>query len=969
MRTSLPSYTAHMVRMEGVAEFFREWMTDRAQALAKAPNFTNFFESELKAKYPEVWKIVSKAQTDVGRYIRQTPWDKLMSMISFGPGDQKEPLSQRMRKQYTAFVDELNPIHQHLNRLMEFGGPSFQIRGARAAAVNYVGGVHAKVEAALFHRAIDFDGKDAGPGLRQILSKVDDLEEFNGYLVAVRAQELARRGVQTGIELSPGELAAEIRKRAQRYEPIRQELLKFQDTQLKLLVDSGIISPEQYAAMKDQNRQYVPFYRHYEGVTGGTGKMGRGFVDTPQGVGRIKGSDRQIINPLESIMKNAFMFRDLAERNRIGTAFVKAVNSVRGGGRTGDKVVTAIKPLKISDAETREFLKTVGLDQAVLGGLGITQDLDFTVWRAARNQRAKDGVFTVWNNGKEYAFQIDDPELYRALKMQDSTDALIMSRLPLRMLRASARLMRAGATLTPEFSGRNFLKDQVTAGVFGKHGFVPFFDGFRGVLSALGKDKLYWDWVKSGGKYSEFMAADRPDLISTLKEVVHDPTHLQQALALANPLNVIKNLRALSGLMEQGTRVAAFDRARRAGLNEMEAANEAKDITLNFARMGFKGKFVNQLTAFFSAGVADIDKTLRAHKPLLEFLHPSQGKPPTSLREATSVPLKGFMYIGIPSIISWYAGKDDKEIQELPEWRKSYFWNLKAGGKVWTFPKPFLLGQIYGSSFERGLDYAYGKDPHAVRKFFTGLFGAAALPIIPTGAVALVENWKNFDFYTGGKIEPRYTENLPPSERATPRTSAWSREAAKGLAQLGTVTLGWDGISPIKIDHQVRGFFGGMGQYGSDAIDWFLQKGKVQDIPPPPAKDYSEMPGIRGFAISPYSPGASVDKFYRGMEIVEQRIASFKAKQTIPNGEDLKWWNYASNDKALAFYTPGQMMELRERRADLGQIAKGMRIVETSTTMTPEFKRARLVELNTMRTAKAQAALKFLSPQDQLTVH
>jgi hypothetical protein len=79
-------------------------------------------------------------------------------------------------------------------------------------------------------------------------------------------------------------------------------------------------------------------------------------------------------------------------------------------------------------------------------------------------------------------------------------------------------------------------------------------------------------------------------------------------------LNVLKNLQMFSEKMEQATRIGEFRRAKKAGLDDVAAANAAKDVTLNFSRAGFKGKLVNQLVAFFNAGMQDIDKVARAHK-------------------------------------------------------------------------------------------------------------------------------------------------------------------------------------------------------------------------------------------------------------------------------------------------------------------------------------------------------------------
>lgn len=60
-------------------------------------------------------------------------------------------------------------------------------------------------------------------------------------------------------------------------------------------------------------------------------------------------------------------------------------------------------------------------------------------------------------------------------------------------------------------------------------------------------------------------------------------------------------------------------------------------------------------------------------------------------------------------------------------------------------------------------------------------------------------------------------------------------ETAKVAARLAE--MAFDGemkVSPIKFDNILRGIFGGMAKYGTDAIDWALVKAQVVDVPPAP---------------------------------------------------------------------------------------------------------------------------------------
>ena len=967
-RTSRKSYSQARVRREGVAEFFREWLTDRTQALAKAPGFASFFEQQLQSKFPEVWKIVSTAREQLGRYINQPAVMKVRSMVNRRPQPERTTAREWFQKQYANWVDDLAPVERSLKKLQQFGLPAAQAKMVTDYAVNYIGGWRGKVEHSLFARQIDLDGRDVGPSLREILQGVESLDDFGDYLVALRAIEKNSQGKETGIDSADAREV--VRTYGLQYASKAGELRRWQRNNLLLLLDAGVLSHDQVVKMEVMNQDYVPFFRVYEGLSGGRDlKKGEGFVNLGQGVGRFKGSDRRIVDPLESIVKNAYLFRDLAERNRVGQMFVDAVEATRGGGRVAEQIARKVKPTQVSQAEMEAALEAAGIKNVVTTGGDVfspeDMDLAFKVWRAARNQSAKDGVFTVWKDGKETPYQLGDPELMRALALADATDARFFSQIPgLGVARAFTRLLRAGATLVPEFIVRNPFRDQVTAGVFSKFGFVPFYDGFRGVFHALFRDKWYYDWMAAGGRYSDFVAMDRTDLRKTLEDVVKEPGALKVALGLANPLNVIQNLRKFSELMEQATRIAEFRLAKQAGASDVEAANASKEVTLNFARAGFKGKFWNQMIAFFNASVQDLDKTIRAHK-----------------ERPLATTFKAMAYITVPSLLSWWLAKDDKEMQRLPMWRKNFFWNVNLrdlakvaglpmeGDFILSFPKPFLLGQLYGSSVERGLDYVNGRDPNAVRHWFGGLLQTTPISIdalAPTIARPAVEAWANRSFFRGQPLENDSMKELPPAQRLTPQSSLTGRLIAERLP--------WEwGVSPLKFDNTVRGYLGGLGKYGTDATDWVIAKLGFMNVPAPAEKTMWELPVLRGFVRTPYEASAYVQRFYDGLELAEQRVNAVKKMPLVMESGQAQ--RFIRNEKEdLAFYlgqVDGQPMitHLRNARKELGQVMKAMTMVQVSPSMSPEAKAQKLKELAGMRDRLAEAYFRTrLSPQDQRRV-
>ena len=951
--TSLPTYTADKKRREGVAEFFRIWVADPAAARVAAPRFAAMFETAIDGQYPEIGKVLRSLQRQVNDYRRQPASAKAMGMIRWEPDqvDDVGPVGRVgdwLRAQYTAWFNELAPIDRAMRQLEGFGLAPARAREVSERAANYKGGWRGKAEYDFEHAQTDLDGKEIGPSLKSILSRVHDLKEFATYAALKRASEKKAQGFQTGFEdaMSAPDYAATMAEWSKVYETARRELVRFTENQTLLLEQSGLLSKADRKAMMQANRDYVPFHRIVENVTGAGGKSsGKGFANAQAGVARFKGSDMEITNPLEAVVKNGMMFRELAERNRVGRLFVEAVDDTQGGGRIGE-VLRPIKAVKVTHDEVLQKLQAAGV---LPKGAKISKamlDLGMTVFRAADSVKASEGVFTVHMDGKPVSFQVEDKELLRALTLMDSADAEVFNKFPLlRMMRAFTNVLRKGATLTPEFLIRNPFRDQIIAGVYSKHGFIPFWDGFRGTLSMLRQDSTYRAWIKAGGKYSGLYDVEQGDHNAALQAAVQgNRTALEQALYLSNPLNVLKQLQAASELMESGTRISEFRRAKAAGLSDVEAGNAARDVTLNFARGGYRGAVANKMVAFFNAALQDMDKMVRTFK-----------------ERPVAATFKAVAYISVPSAFVWWLGKDDDEIQNLPEWRKSFFWNInmrQIGGVpfILSVPKPFLLGALFGKSVEKGLDAAYLTDPNAVNKWFSAVIQNTLLrgdAGIPTAFKPMIEGMTNYSFFKGAPLENQSMQALSPGMRANPSTS----EVAKLVgSQLN--------VSPILIDNTVRGYLGGLGKYGLDAVDYALIKSRAVDVPPPPAKDPQEWPMLRALASGPAESSAYVSRFYKALDLAETRMRDFKAYgDRMQTRDQADFWR--KNRNQIAYYSADAggvpvMTRVRQTRDQLSEINKAMLMVRNARGLSPEFKRDRLRVLADQRDTMAKAAFTVL---------
>lgn len=981
--TSRPSYTAATVRKEGVAEFTRLWLTDPAAAMAAAPRFAKYFRDYLSKTDPAAWQGLVDGQAMVARYIRQPAALKAQAQIEFDPDALQPRRNWRewMSRAYTKWINALQPLEDAAAAMAE-RDPAMAAAARRVAALadNHRGGWQSKAYADQHYAQTDLAGRRVGPALRAILSPIKQSEhqEFSTYIALRRARELERRGIESGFGEVLGQIdAATWAGWEKRFESVRQGLLKYQANTLELLRQSGLLSGDQVARMQALNANYVPFYRLYEAATGTviSPRSGDGFVNLDSGVRQIRGNSRGIVDPLQSIVRNDYLFRKLAEQNLIGREFFAMLEAAQGSGKFADQIAARRKPVKVPDAEIRQALRDAGLDDLVDQIPDQAElDLTFHMWRAFHRPDAKSGEVVVMRDGQPEHWQVFDPLLLEALKAGDRS-SLAIARFfgPTlgKLLTTPTRWLRFGATQQPFFALTNFVRDQVTAGLFSSTGFKPFIDGVRGAKHVLRKDATYQAWVASGGKYHGVATTDHA--FRTTVDDLLTPDQRIQYRRLADRETWARGVGLLSEMLEEATRVQEFARARQRGADDMTAANASKGVTLNFARAGEIGRSLNQIMAFFNARLQDLDKVATMHTD-----------PATRARTVA----RGLLYITAPSVAIWALGKDDPEIQGLPDWRKNFFWNLNVKplatalgrpGFVLSIPKPFLMGMIYGTAVERALDQATGRDPNGAKKAAGALLDNSILQgeiimgfaPLPTALKPAIELASNYNHFTNREIVPdRVQHGRDPAMVFDDRTSETAKAATRLLTATGPTRemARALGINPMHIEHVIGAYFGTLGRRGLGFADAVLGAIGVLDIPPAPARDLGEYPPLNTFFGTAYPRSQFVDRFYDAAKDMEGLIREARRQgEQLPHVQE-DWWK--GNGADVEFFRhetepeTGRTRagEVRAAQRHLSQLTKAMLEVKRDRTLSAAAKRQKLIELNQQRNAAAEAAFKAHFP-------
>ena len=904
---------------EGFAEFIRLYLTRPTEAKSRAPKFHADFMQQLVA-YPKIETMLSSVQAEIRRYVEQPAAHKVLSKIN--TERPRRNLKESFDKLYANTVDALDPIKQAVDDMARRGKQQTPVTEENAYKLSrllagWLGKANHFIDLGTFNPTTD---TLTGKPLKAILTPVEDKQDdLKVYLVAKKALEKGKQGIETGIDAAEATAAiAQVETPA--IKKAAEGLYTFQDQALRYLVERGLVNEDQYSQIKAMNEDYVPFYRVMEGGENKQGGSGKTMADLWNPVKRMKGSTRDIADPLESILKNTYTFINLAERNRVGQVLADQAEASEGSAPWVEAVPPKMQPTAVPLETIKKTLKDVGVDIEALDPKAF--ETVATIFTPVLKGSPQENILSVFRDGKRKLYQIDKT-LYRAMQALDAESANMV----VDILSKPARILRAGATsLSPDFLSRNPFRDAFTAFMQSRNGFKPGVDTFRGLFEVVkgrgDPESLYAEWLRAGGDQAALVSMDRTTLQQNLNDLLASP----MKMAVRHP---VEALRIFSEYGELATRLGEYRLARKAGKSPAESAFDARDSTLDFARVGASTRALNMIVAFWNASVQGTDRFVQVHRD-----NPKQ------------TIIRGTVGMTIPTIILYGLNHDDDDWNELPRWQRDFFWMIPTKGtpmyehtRFIPVPKPFLWGMLYATAPERIMDWIKTKDASA----FDGLAKSvkeSALPnFIPTAMVWAMEWWANKSLFTGRPVVPQHLENLPAQHQALPWTSEFSKGMSKLFAEADIE------VSPIKLDQAIFSVTAGAGRTALKAIDPILRD---RDAPEKPEGTMADIPGLRAFSVRlPTGSAESLQKFYTTLEDLDKKHAAQEHGRKTPGVE-------------VERMTPAEMRArniLRKHRTRLQNLSQAGRRAEASDTLTAAEKRTRLDELAERKLDVAQRAL------------
>lgn len=759
----------------------------------------------------------------------------------------------------------------------------------------------------------------------QILEELGDRAQlFERYLIARRSEELMaqdRERLFTDAEIQAGLALARVHPD---FAELAQDLYTYQSRILDFAQASGLIDQETREAFEEANRNYVPYFRIMEGGEVKGARRRRGFSGQHPNFYRLFGGEENVDRPFLNIERNMHRLIEASFKN------VVMLRAADLNARTGNMFMTrkgrVVKKGLVTNRQMIKDLEEQGLE---ISPELVRDDANFkrqlrAVWTVGHAPRGDQQV-TLVRDGKVEFYDVEDPMLYRSLTMLHRTPIPLIK--PLRMAK---HLLTAAVGLDPSFQAANIIRDTMHAAVVSHIGFKPGLDSTRGMISQIKTDPYWREFVQSGAGMSSLFEADRPSMHRAIEQKLRGRKGILGKI-LDTPRGLVGTLEHIESKMEYATRVGAFKRLREQGKPLIEAAYQAREISTDFALRGdlMIMRFMAETVPFFNAGVQGLYRTARgAHENPTAFF------------------TKGAL-LASATIALHLLNRDDERYKELPEYQRDLYWHFFIGEDHYKIPKPFEVGALFGSMWERMVDLAIEREGVRFAKRMQFMFGEMfRLDPIPQLFRPPLRVYANWDEFRDRAIIPPWLEvGVRPEVQYDQSTPVTAIEAGK-IA----------GVSPKKLQTLVEGYLGAWGGYLFWASDTMLRA--TGQYPTKPAIDWwSDPPVLRRF-IAPKVPRSTryINDFYEMKKEVDMLYGTILRLETEGQVQRVLELRREEGRKL------GMRDAIKDVDASIKKLNLYMRMIQRNPTMSADQKREQIDRLRAIKNRLARTAMQRLKP-------
>lgn len=707
----------------------------------------------------------------------RTPEEKeVASKIGSEPEKPSSSIKDRFDELYAKNIDWTDPLKVAVESLKDKTGKELTAEDNPHIQARLFAGHIDQLRTILDHGFQDENGKFSGEGLNNIYKDVpeDDQAGFDIYSVARRALELDEAGKLPWKDFNRESTEKVVRDGEERFGELHDRRVKFQNDVLDYGVKKGVIDPEIARKSKEQNQQYIPFNRIIppDELTGGA--IGSGKL-----VKKIEGSEKDLSDPRASIYKNTAAIIRRAEINDIR---LKTLKNLSYEDESGEK--------------TNDFVREVAIP---------------------KNGVIRENQLAIFRNGKMSAIEStgNSPFVIDSLKRLEGDKA--MSDLVTKIASKFSQAVRVGTVADPGFGLRHFFRSSLMSGVYTQTGQVPFYHPALALTEFMGaKSDTYKNWLYDGGAVAAIDSLEKSYIQNDLQESDAKYPFLD------NAWNVIKKpfeaSEAFIKMSDNLSRFTEYKRAVEQGKSRDEAAFLSREVTPDFQKIGLQRSALRTSIAFVGAHINSLDRMAQAFK-----------------EDAQGTILRMSVLSGISAAV-WYINKDDKDIADLPNYKKDLYWNFKVPDTQMIFrvPKPWGPGILFGSGVERTLDAFIKHDPDAMKGFGKSLLDSVVPNAIPTMVAPVLDQMANKNLFSGRQLVSESQQKMLPEMQYQPYTSETAKQIAKLIGYVpGVRDIGPSSdplASPEVVENYIKGWSGSLGGIALRIGDAAIREARVLSV-------------------------------------------------------------------------------------------------------------------------------------------
>ncbi len=638
-------------------------------------------------------------------------------------------------------------------------------------------------------------------------------EGFYAYMMYGRALELAKRGVDVGIDLDDAVQYLSMKGVGKKYEKAAATIRENKNGTVDYIHIAELVDQKRADALKDLGQWHISLNRiidpKWVPIQPG---IEQGVRQRPK---KIKGgSNTKFVDIPTAEFHNKHLMIAMADRNMAVLNLVRAIRDWESR-----------QPKQIEDQSQRPYvIETLPdgslrvLDDGVLeDGFGRPLPKEaaeawapFVALRNAYQGKLGLGPSDIlfFEGGKPMVLRVKDPDVAKLLKVVATGQH--SKELPFIILQKFAQAERTGITIEPTFTFRSWSVGQLAAAVQAENGLA--YPG-QNMLFALKErwraGEFYEKWRARGGAtaaisdaYNIYGEKGLDQLPATEQGTWNVFTNPRLALEAIRQLRPLERFRKFTHFMDDASRMAFTKTMLDREFAEQRAVSGARTGHLDYAEQ-FTQSWLNnysQYTVFFTTMVKDLGQFGKA-------IADNKGK----------LAATGFAVFTMPTLTNWAAnmladtGKaedDPTRYYNQQSWLRDQYWVLPAvyGHRI---KLPRGIGPapaIFSLPMERFLEALAKEDPRGAFDLAKSVVAQSLSPSLPTLAQPFLDHARN-KTELGQPLITQDLEGASGHMQYGPNTT----ETAKALSRLvGAPTLGSYGadVSPIVIENYVRQWTG-----------------------------------------------------------------------------------------------------------------------------------------------------------------